>query len=509
MYDAGIFDKLFIFEMANNHMGDVVHGIRVIREHHDAAQGFGFRFAFKLQYRNLDTFIHPAFKERTDIKYIKRFSETRLDKAEFRALKDEMSRLGFIAICTPFDEKSVDLIEEHGFDIIKIASCSFTDWPLLERIAQTDKPIIASTAGASMEDIDKVIAYWEHRQRDICLMHCVGSYPTLSSQLELNQIDFLRNRYPGTPVGYSTHEDPENTDAVKIAIGKGATAFERHVGVRTEKYSLNAYSSTPEQIRAWLSAAQTAYEMCGVSDRRRDISDKEKSDLCGLKRGIFAATQIGDGEEIDRNKVFYAIPNFPGQYVANDISKYRRFSATALIEQGGAILEANASYIDSRERIVAIVKDLKELIVQSGVHLPNKLDFELSHHYGIDKFYQHGCAIVNCINREYCKKIIILLAGQENPLHHHRRKEETFNVLSGEVEIDLQGNRKTYREGDFVVVERGVKHSFKSDTGAVFEEVSTTHYTNDSFYEDQTIVANPNRKTQMTFWIDWLDKPIA
>jgi quercetin dioxygenase-like cupin family protein len=116
---------------------------------------------------------------------------------------------------------------------------------------------------------------------------------------------------------------------------------------------------------------------------------------------------------------------------------------------------------------------------------------------------------VNCINREYCKKIIILLAGQENPIHHHRRKEETFNVLSGEVEIDLQGNRKTYREGDFVVVERGVKHSFRSDTGAVFEEVSTTHYTNDSFYEDETIVANPNRKTQMTFWIDWLEKPIA
>jgi len=508
MTDASIFDKLFIFEMANNHMGDVEHGIRVIREHHDVVQGFDFRFAFKFQYRHLDTFIHPAFRDRTDIKYVKRFSETRLDVAQLRALKDEISRLGFIAICTPFDEKSVDLIEEYGFDIIKIASCSFNDWPLLERIAQTDKPVIASTAGASMEDIDKIVAFWEHRQRDLCLMHCVGSYPTPSNQLELNQIDFLRNRYVGIPVGYSTHEDPADTDAVKIAIGKGAAVLERHVGVGTDEYSLNAYSSTPEQIRTWLASARTAFEMCGVSGRRRDISEKEKSDLRGLQRGIFAATRLDDGEEIGKNKVFYAIPNFPGQYVANDRSKYRRFRATAPIDEGEAILETNASSTDSREKIVAMVKDLKDLIMQSGVRLPNRLDFELSHHYGIDKFYQKGCAIVNCINREYCKKIILLLAGQENPVHYHRRKEETFNVLFGEVEIDLQGNRRTYREGEFIVVERGIKHSFRSDTGAVFEEVSTTHYTDDSFYEDEAITKNSHRKTLMTFWIDWMEKPI-
>ena len=508
MSDASVFDKLFIFEMANNHMGDVEHGIRVIREHHDVAQGFDFRFAFKLQYRHLDTFIHPAFRGRADFKYVKRFSETRLDASELRAMKDEMVRLGFVAICTPFDEKSVDLIEEHGFDIIKIASCSFNDWPLLERIAQADKPVIASTAGAALEDIDKVVAFWEHRQRDLCLMHCVGSYPTPPNQLELNQIDFLRSRYAGIPVGYSTHEDPANTDAVKIAVSKGAVALERHVGVPTDEYGMNAYSSTPEQIRAWLVAAQTAYEMCGVSGRRRDICEKEKSDLRGLQRGVFAVTRMDDGEKMGENKVFYAIPNCPEQYVANDLSKYRKFRATVPIEKGEAILESNASFTDSREKIVAIVKNLKELIVQSGVRLPNRLDFELSHHYGIDKFGQHGCAIVNCINREYCKKIILLLAGQKNPIHRHIRKEETFHVLYGEVEIDLQGSRRTYCEGDFIVVERGVKHSFRSDTGAVLEEVSTTHFTDDSFYEDEAITNNSDRKTLMTFWIDWLEKPI-
>ncbi len=65
-------------------------------------------------------------------------------------------------------------------------------------------------------------------------MHCVGEYPTSKKNLELNQIDVLRQRYPEVPIGYSTHEDPNNFDAIKIAIGKGAAVFERHVGVKTK-----------------------------------------------------------------------------------------------------------------------------------------------------------------------------------------------------------------------------------------------------------------------------------
>ncbi|HZP17492.1 MAG TPA: hypothetical protein VFB00_05980, partial [Terriglobales bacterium] len=97
---------LFILELANNHMGDLQHGLRILRACHEAAQPFlaDFRIAFKLQYRDLDTFIHPAYAGRSDLKYIKRFSETRLSWAEFKTLKDEMHALGCLAICTPFDE---------------------------------------------------------------------------------------------------------------------------------------------------------------------------------------------------------------------------------------------------------------------------------------------------------------------------------------------------------------------------------------------------------------------
>ena len=123
---------LFIFEMANNHMGDVAHGVRVIRELKEVCAGFDFRFAIKLQYRNLPDYIHPEFRARTDLKFVRRFSETALSWDNYRQLKDAIIEHGFLSICTPFDEASVDKVVEHGYDYLKIPSCSMADWPLAD-----------------------------------------------------------------------------------------------------------------------------------------------------------------------------------------------------------------------------------------------------------------------------------------------------------------------------------------------------------------------------------------
>lgn len=504
-----IFKNLFVFEMANNHMGSLEHGLEIIKEFYKVSKKFNFNFGFKLQYRDLDTFIHSDFQRRKDIKYVKRFSETRLNEDEFKILKDEIKKFDFISICTPFDEKSVDLIEKHGFDIIKIGSCSFTDWPLLERIAKTEKPIILSTAGASLKEIDAVASFFEHRRKDFCLMHCVGEYPTIKENLELNQIDFLCKRYPDVPIGYSTHEEPDNFDAIKIAIGKGATVFERHVGLKNDKYSLNDYSSTPEQINKWLLAAQETFIMCGVLNKRREFSEKEKTDLRGLKRGGFAKRRIMEGEKIDLTNTFFAIPNIENQIIANDFSKYMEFTANKEIETNKPVMFQDVNAKNLREKVLQIIKSVRQILIDSKISLPHKIEFELSHHYGIENFEQWGAVIITCISREYCKKIIIMLPGQKHPIHHHKKKEETFQVLYGDVTINLKGIEKEYKPGDIVVVERGVKHSFSSKNGAVFEEVSTTHYKNDSYYDDAQIIKNKNRKTEMTFWSDWLVKPVS
>jgi len=217
---------LFIFEMANNHMGDTAHGIAIIRAIREACQGFPFEFAFKLQYRDMDTFIHPSFEGRDDIKYVKRFEETRLSPAQFETLLATMRDCGFKTVCTPFDENSVDLIEAQDIETIKIASCSLTDWPLLERIARTNKPVIASTAGATPEEIDNVVSFFLHRGKPLTLMHCMAEYPTPDENLHIARIDALRSRYPDVRIGFSTHEDPTRTEPVMLALAKGALVFE-------------------------------------------------------------------------------------------------------------------------------------------------------------------------------------------------------------------------------------------------------------------------------------------
>ena len=320
-------ENLFTLEMANNHMGDIEHGIHVIKSFGEICKKYPFSFAFKLQYRQLDSFIHPNMQGREDVPYIKRFLETRLTRDDFDVLVNEIRNQGFLTMSTPFDEESVDMIESQDLDIIKIASCSFGDWPLLERISQTDKPIIASTAGASIELIDQVISYLTHRQKEFAILHCVGEYPTPDENMHISQIDFFKQRYPNVRIGFSTHEDTSNTDFIKMAVAKGATIFEKHVAVQTDKYGINKYSATPEQVDLWLEAALYAKKVSGEAVLRLPINRKEAQSLQSLRRGVFAKDNLKKGDFLTNDNVFFAFPPEDGQYTANDWSKYFSYQA--------------------------------------------------------------------------------------------------------------------------------------------------------------------------------------
>ena len=494
--------NLIVLEMANNHMGDINHGIQVINAFGKICGKFkGFNFAFKLQYRDLDSFIHPAAKGRDDIKYVKRFSETKLSKSDFNTLVQGFRRNGFLAMATPFDEKSVDLIEDQQLDIIKIASCSITDWPLLERVVKTDKPIIASTAGATLEQIDRVVSFFQHRNKDFAILHCVGEYPTPNENMHIGQIELLQKRYPNVRIGFSTHEDPDNLDVVKIATAKNATIFEKHVGVRTDKYALNAYSSSPEQLEKWLTAAESAHLQCGDSETRLPVNPSEVSSLESLQRGVFAKRLIKVGDHITNKDVFFAFPPQPNQFKANDWSKYANFVAIKDIDPDGGISPANTECKDTSAKIWDIAQRVSSLLKASKITIPGGADLEISHHFGIDKFDETGLTMITVINREYCKKLLISLPGQFHPEQYHEKKEETFHVLYGNVKMFLDGVERMLSPGDIVTIQPGVRHAFSTEAGSIIEEISSTHYVNDSFYTDDRISKNPDRKTFLTYWM--------
>lgn len=490
---------LFIFEMANNHQGSVEHGKRIICEIRKVCDEFPeFDFAFKFQYRDLDTFIHPDYKERFDIKNVKRFQETRLSMEQFEQLLAEVGANHFLSICTPFDEISVDRIAEQGFDYIKIASCSFDDWPLIEKIATKSIPVIASGAGSDFDTVCNVVHFFENRNIELSLMHCIAEYPTSNANMQMNQIDFYRSQFPNLRVGFSTHESPDNLLPVKIAVAKGAVIFEKHVGVPTEEISLNGYSANPDQVRKWLAAAREVYEICGIIGARYKSTDKEKSDLAALKRGVFAKGDMSADQVMDHSDIYLAFPCQKGQLVASDLSKYNKIQLLGAVHANAPIMLDHVKTYNTTNDIIKIVKEIITLLKDSNVVVPAGSSCEISHHYGIERFFETGVAMIDCVNREYCKKILVVLPGQKHPSHYHAKKEETFVVLHGTLLITLDGKEYVLHKGDVMTVERNVTHSFSSEDGCIFEEISTTHYLNDSYYAEEDTFVNP-RKTIVHF----------
>ncbi|MEK7644497.1 MAG: N-acetylneuraminate synthase family protein [Patescibacteria group bacterium] len=495
------FENLFIFDLANNHQGSVEHGLSIINEMAEIAKRNEIRAAIKFQFRNIDTLIHPNHKNGSDNKHIPRFISTRLTWDQYQILLDEINKKGLISICTPFDEYSVEVIEKMNIEIIKVASCSANDWPLLERISEANKPVICSVGGLTMAEIDKVVSFFQHRGVDFALEYCVAIYPTPNDKFHLNQIDEMRNRYPGITIGFSTHEAPDNFAVVGLAYAKGARIFEKHVGVETDVIKLNAYSGNPNQIETWVKTLKTAMEICG-SGSGRIISDKEKSDLLTLKRGIYFAKEIKIDSIIERDNVYFAMPLLPGQLISGQWREGMKANKDYLSEEP---LQSNIlpEKISKRDIIYSSIHAVKAMINNASIPLSHDFHVEISHHYGLDKFDEFGCIIVECINhKEYAKKLVIQLPRQNHPVHFHKKKDETFQVLYGSMTVDVEGRKKILLPGDTMWVPRGVWHGFSTDEGVIFEEVSTRNYDDDSFYIDRQIskMARDERKTYLHNW---------
>lgn len=499
------FDDIIVLDMANNHQGSFEHGALIIDNLVQAIPENKFRPAIKFQFRDLPHFIHKDQRADSSNKHVSRFLSTKLSWEEFFELKEKVRRLGLLTICTPFDEASVDKIVSMKFDVIKIASCSADDWPLLEHVAKTGLPIIASTGGLTIEKVDELVSFLEHKGADFSLMHCVGVYPTPPELCSLDDIRVFKKRYPTLQIGWSTHENPDDLVISSAAMGLGASMFERHVGLATEKISLNAYSSSPDQVATWITNLEKIHSAIG-SGGRQNVSPQETASLQTLRRGIFAKNKIKKNEKITKNNIYIAFPlathgipssSFSNNLVATcDLVPHEPLSSNNTVNVGKN-LHSNAS-----QKLKKAIHKVKGLLNCASVTLSPSFNTEISHHYGIGKFEEYGTVLIDVINREYCKKILVQLAGQKHPAHYHKRKEETFLVVYGSLLLKVENHNYILNPGDTFSVLPGTWHSFTSETGCVFEEISTTHYSNDSVYQDDKInlMTSEQRKTKVDHW---------
>ena len=316
-----IFDELFVLELANNHWGSLDRGLRIIQEFGRVVRYNSVRAAIKLQFRDVDSFIHKDFRDRQDIRYIKKTLDTRLDRESFEAMVHEIRRSGCIPMATPFDEASVELCVDLGLDILKLASSDLNDWILIEAIARTRKPVIASTGGSSLRDVDDLVTFFSNRGIPLALNHCVSLYPSEDGELELNQVDFLRDRYPGLTIGFSTHEHGDWEASVMIAYAKGARTFERHIDLEMEGFPKpSSYCTTPEQADRWFKAFLKAREMCGPpGTQKRMPPQKEIEYLDALVRGVYAKRDLPAGHLLSAEDYYLAVPLQKGQISCREL----------------------------------------------------------------------------------------------------------------------------------------------------------------------------------------------
>ncbi|MFN2476114.1 MAG: N-acetylneuraminate synthase family protein [Chthoniobacterales bacterium] len=315
-----IFENLFVLEMASNHQGKLDRGLEIIREHSRVVRFNNVRAAIKLQFRDVDNFIHKDFRQRTDIRYVKRVLDTRLAKEDYAVMVEAIRKSGCIPMSTPFDEKSVDWCVQFDLPIIKIASADSNDWLLIEKIASTRKPCMISFGGTPLKDMDDVITFFENRNIPLAINHCIAAYPHEDSEAELEQIDFFRERYPGHEIGYSCHEYNDWTQSIGIAYAKGARTFERHIDINSDGFQVAQYSSLPEQLDTWFKAFHKAVEFCGTARTGRKIPlHKETAYLDSYIRGVYAKHDLAEGQLLTENDIYMAIPLQKGQLSSREL----------------------------------------------------------------------------------------------------------------------------------------------------------------------------------------------
>lgn len=355
-----IFEGLFVLELANNHWGRMDRGLKIVTDFARLVRFNGVKASIKLQFRDVDRFIHKDFRDRSDIRYIKKTLDTQLSKAQFKQLVDHVVDQGCIPMATPFDEASVDFMMELGMEIIKIASSDLNDWVLIEKIAKTGKPAIVSTGGSSLKDIDDMVVFFQKRNIPLAINHCVSLYPSEDSEIEINQVDFLRERYPENVIGFSTHEKTDWESSVMIAYAKGARTFERHIDIEEGGIPVSSYCTLPHQADQWFKAWKKAVEMCGPPGTAKRIPPKREVEyLDGLVRGVYAKRAMSKGEKLLPEDIYLAVPLQKGQISCRELMNGEVLLANLVPDQAVKIDHIDSPY--------AVNADLKALIYKRGL----------------------------------------------------------------------------------------------------------------------------------------------
>ncbi|MGY4619567.1 sialic acid synthase SpsE/sugar phosphate isomerase/epimerase [Bradyrhizobium sp. USDA 4472] len=294
-----------IAEVGNNHNGDFDRAIALV----DAAIAAGADCA-KFQMRKLDEVYRASSLSGKDddlaVEYtldlLRRFE---LTTEQQKRIADYCASKGIEYLCTPWDAKSVAVLEGFGVTAYKVASADLTNLPLLAKLAATGKTLIVSTGMSTTEEIKTAAKFLDERNGNYVLLHCQSTYPAALHNIHLRFMETLREIHP--LVGYSGHE--RGTAVSTAAVALGAAVIERHITLDREMEGPDhAASLEPEEFKALVTGIREVEAARGEKLAERALSQGELINRENLAKSLVAARDIEAGTVISDDDIAVKSP---------------------------------------------------------------------------------------------------------------------------------------------------------------------------------------------------------
>ena len=310
--DTGCF---VIAEIGHNHQGSVEQarelfalakqcGVDAVKLQKRDNRGLFTRALYDSPYDNENSFgaTYGAHREALE-----------LDRAAYAELRDCADELGLVFFATAFDEASADLLEELDLPAYKIASGDLRNTPLLRHVASFGKPLLVSTGGATIEDVDRAVEAVTAINPRLCLLQCTAAYPAAVEELNLGVITTYRERYPDVVVGLSDHQD--GIAMAPVAYMLGARVIEKHFTLsHAAKGTDHAFSLMPEGMRKLVRDLRRVPVAIGDGVKRPLPSEEKPLQKMGKKlvaaRALPAGHVVADGDLVAKSPADGGLPPY-------------------------------------------------------------------------------------------------------------------------------------------------------------------------------------------------------
>ena len=300
-------DCYVIAEIGHNHQGK----LETAKEMFKAAKECGAD-AVKLQKRNnRELFTKAGYEKPYDNpnSYGGTYGEHReyleFGGIEYKELMDYADEIGVTFFSTAFDFSSADFLAKLDMPAFKIASGDLKNIPLLTHIAEFQKPMLLSTGGGTMEDVNRAYDAIMPINQQLSILQCTAGYPADFDQLNLSVITTFRERFPNTVIGLSSHD---NGIAMAVAAYMlGGRVVEKHFTLNhTWKGTDHAFSLEPIGFRKMIRDLERV--KVAIGDGVKQTYDSEKSPIIKMGKKLVAARDLPAGYTIRHEDITFKSP---------------------------------------------------------------------------------------------------------------------------------------------------------------------------------------------------------